>query len=66
MLRTALTNHVLHAVGVPPRYFWIDICLRQQAGEKTAFFVGLLGYFPAHIYQTEGEVLVRGEETALL
>ena len=66
MLKTALTNHMLHAAGILFRCFWIDTCLRQQAGKEAVLLIGLLGYLPAHIGQAEKEVLVHGEETALL
>ena len=65
MLKTALTNHMLHAAGILFRCFWIDTCLRQQAGKEAVFFIGLLGYLPAHICQTEEEVRIHGEKSAL-
>ena len=65
MLKTALTNHMLHAAGVLFCSFGFHTGLHQQACEEAVLLIGLLGYLPAYIGQAEEEVPVHGEETAL-
>ena len=64
MLKTALTNHVLHAAGVLLSRFRLYPSIHQQSGKEAVFFIGLLRYLPAHIGQAEEEVPVHGEEAS--
>jgi len=61
-LKTGWADHMLHVAGVLFGGFGLYTGLYQQACEEAVLFIGLLGYLPAYIGQTEEEVPIHGKE----